>query len=108
MRDLIVAKLGDEKIKKDLLQILREGSSCVELDERSVVIPPNAPLEVVARSYHCYEFEVSFGSHYRVLVAIGGVRSVANGIVDPGLCFATLWYSSACELITVDFSELWP
>ncbi len=108
MFDKLREKLSAERIAADLSTMLREAGQRIELDGKQVVVPPDVALEVVARSLHAYDVEMGFGDHYRVLVAMGGIGSVEHGVVEPGICFATLWYSSGAELITVDFTTLMP
>ena len=91
----------DEMLFDDLRTVLEECGWQLELDERDVDIPRDVRLETVVRSCHLYEHSRGFGN-YTVVVAIGGIRSVANGIVEAGQGFASLWYSSTLNLITVD------
>jgi hypothetical protein len=96
--------LPDERIFQDVRNILDEGERRVELDGRWVPFEPDMPLQVLVRSVHAYEIDFGFGNHLRVLVAIGGVKEMTAGVPRASFCFATLWYSADCKLITVDFT----
>jgi len=106
--------LPDEMLFADLRTVLEERGWQVkrearyELEEREIDIPRGVGLETVARGVNLYEYSHRFGNHHVAVLAIGGVRSAANGIVEAGHCFAILWYSDACKLITVTFSEIMP
>ncbi len=95
-------------VEAALREVLDEDSSPIKLDGREVITSPNVRLEVVARSFHSYEFDIGFGPHFRALVAIGGVKDVSHGVADPEICFATLYFSLDASLITLDFSDQMP
>lgn len=108
MREFLVDKLPDEKITTDLRQVVAESNSFIQLEHRDIKMDSETKLEIVGRSYHCYNFDIGFGDHYRVCVAIGGVTNVAHGVPEAAKCFATMWYSVDRRLITVDFATQMP
>lgn len=108
MRQTLILELPDDRVKSDLASILLEGNGEIELDDQWVTVPADVALEIVARSFASYEFEIGFGDCYRVVIAIGGVTSCAHGIAHAGICFAMLWYSSDVRLINVDFLSAMP
>ena len=77
----------------------------VEVDSEWEVALPDEELEIVAESLHRYEFDIGLGDHHRVLVAIGGVRDVDNGVPKARRFFATLWYSPEGRLISIDLTR---
>ena len=98
--------ISDSQIKRDLGYILRNdiADEKVEInDEYYITIPSGAKLEVIAKSCRQNHYHSSFGDHYAVLVAIGGVVNITSGIPVPQYCYATLFYSSDKNLITLDF-----
>lgn len=99
--------LPQERILADVQRLLADAER-VELDGEWIAIAPDCELMIVARSCHERRVEVGFGTHFRALVAVGVIREVQHGIVEPGLCFASLWYSDKGELITVDFTSSMP
>jgi len=100
--------LSDDRIQADLRAVLAEDAHPIELDGSWLDVPIGVCVEVLARSFHTYEVEMGFGDHYRVLVALGGLKSMLHGIPEPGLCFVTIWYSANVKLITMDFSSRLP
>jgi len=62
-------------VADDVRTVLDAAGWEVEIDASLVTIDRDVPLEVVARSCHTYERKMSFGDHYRVLVAVGGIRT---------------------------------
>lgn len=105
MRDLLDKVVPASKIAADLTHVLASSAYIVELNGSSIRVPVDAPLHVVARSAHSYEYAMGFGDHYRALVAVGGVKGVSHGVPQAGICFATLWYSAEAVVSTVDFSS---
>jgi hypothetical protein len=99
--------LRSEQVVSDLRSVLEEAGWHIELDGKRVNVTTDR-FDVLARSCHTYDRDMSFGDHYRVLVAIGGVRGMAHGVPEAEICFATLWYSPALALITTDFSAALP
>lgn len=102
------AALPDERITSDLREELRQCQQQLELDDRTIDVPEDVGLAVVAKSFHAYRYDVGMGPHFRALVAIGGVEREEFGIVWAGLCFATLWYGEDGRVRTVDFSVKMP
>lgn len=95
--------LTDEKVADDLRSILDQCSWEVEFDDQPVTVPRDLATTVVERVYFERSEEIGFGSHYRVVVAIGGLESIEHGIVIPKICFSLLYYSLDREVITSDF-----
>lgn len=95
------------KITSDIAEILREGAGQVELEDGWRDVPADTPVQIVYRSYHASELPVGFQDHFRVLVALGGVKGIQNDVVEPGICFVRLIYNIRADLVTADFfSEL--
>ncbi|MFH1024679.1 MAG: hypothetical protein V1809_14955 [Planctomycetota bacterium] len=97
-----------ERVSNDLRRVLEEGGWKIELGGRITNVPPSAPIDILARSCHVYDYDIGFGNHYRVLTALGGILHNRNGVIEASLGFATLWYSEERNLITVDFSAAMP
>lgn len=107
MRELLDKQLPNAKILFDLRELLND-SSPIELEEGVAEVTDRTPLAVIAKGFHCYEFDIEWGEHFRTLVAIGDVTVTDAGAVEAGLCFATMIYRINGELITVDFARRWP
>ncbi len=104
MKDEINHNIPDSRIIADLAGVIwDEGGGTIEFDDGQLFIPSGVQLEVIAKSLHTYSYDIGFGHHYQVQVAIGGVTSLEHGIVDARYCFATLFYNLALKLITIDF-----
>lgn len=101
---LAIARLiPDSKIERDLHDLLVECRWQVELSGTTVPVAEGSEFKVIERIYIESTLEIGFGSHYRVLIAVGGLESVEHGIVIPNTCFALFYYSSSYELLTFDF-----
>jgi hypothetical protein len=102
--------LPDEVILRDLRRVLAEDANpslCLEGDDGEIQLTidaANVGLEVVTKCYLHERYEVGFGNHYRILVAIGGVEGVSSGIATARICFALLYYNEEPGLITLDYS----
>ncbi|MEM8998306.1 MAG: hypothetical protein AAGF23_26215 [Acidobacteriota bacterium] len=105
MQKLLETIVPDERILADTRQILSEIDYEVNLRAGLTRIPQDSEHAIVARTCCAYYFEIGFGSHFQVVVAVGGVASVEFGIVEAGICFFRLWYSAGGELITNDIFE---
>lgn len=57
---------------------------------------------IIAASLHTYSIEYGFGSHYRFLIAIGGLLDSENGILVAARTFITLFTTLDFSLITYD------
>ena len=68
----------------------------IEMIERSVS---------VGKSYHWYSIPYSYGPHFRVLIALGGLASHSQGILMANWRFLTLVVSENLKLITYDLHE---
>ena len=96
--------LSDESIFKSLRELLGECGEKVELvDGELVAVNPDVSLVVVERQLRQTELDLGFGTHFKILVAVGGLESVELGIVVPKICFATLYLGLSGRLITCDF-----
>lgn len=100
--------LSDDQVFADLRGILESGDSVIEFDEGAIAVDHNCICEIVSKHLMCRRFDHAFGSCFAVLVAVGGVRDIQHGVVEPRHCFATLWYTLKKELITTDFSKAMP
>lgn len=99
----ISKQLTDSMIDDALREILAEGNWEIELDDQQIHIEHNIGFKVIERVYLERSVDIDFGSHYRVLVAIGDLEPIEFGIVIPIVCFALLYYSLDHQLITCDF-----
>lgn len=114
------AALPDELVFAELRQIFAEsslthGALRIEIDDaRWVDVPPEAPLEVVAKTFVIENYVSRFSTGFRAQVAIGGVVSgircderdrTDREPVQARYCFATLFFSRERKLITIDFHE---
>ena len=99
--------LPDELIQEDLSKILwiEKIGKLIEIEEKNVIVPYGALLEVVSKSYRKNFYNIGFGNHYAVLVAIGGVIGQQSGIIEPKYCFATLFYTSFQTMICLEFHD---
>lgn len=97
--------LPDNVVVRDLRSLLAGAGCYFELGGKKIRVPPSARMNVVARSYHTYEYDLGFGDHYRVLIAVGGIVRIRYGIAKAKLSFASLWYSEERKLVTVDFRK---
>jgi hypothetical protein len=99
--------LPDERIVRDLINLLREGGdeAEIEFETGNVRIPAHPHVTLVTKSYRKEYFPIGFGSGYRVQVAVGDVEQTEYGILKAQYCFATLYYTTGPELITVDFHK---
>jgi hypothetical protein len=98
--------LPDLLVQADLQKILwDEQDDCkIELENGDVTISKGAKLEVIDKIYRKNIYDVSFGkSYFYTHVALGGVDRISGGVIRPTYCFATLFYSSDRNLITIDF-----
>ena len=78
----------------------------IELDEEWLAIPSDTALTVVKKTCRIERFHSGFGDEtFAAVLAVGGVLSVEHGIVNPHICFATLFFDFSCKLITVDFHK---
>ena len=105
MRKEIDLMLSDSTVLENLRRILEseEDPLEIELEHRRIFVPRGVSLEIVRKSAYTNNFQVGFGNHSRAWVAVGGVVSVSCGVIEPGLCFATLYFNEQGELMTVDF-----
>jgi hypothetical protein len=101
------AVLPDDRILMDVARIIgrerKGGQICVEEDYIDLAGDPK--IDLVTKSLFKEYFDISFGSGYRVQVAVGGVKDRASGILFAGYFFATLYYNLECQLVTVDFHK---
>lgn len=92
-----------EQVIADLREEFSQGP--VEIEGEWQVVLPEEELELVAQSLHGYKFDIGFGDHQRVLVAVGGVAEVENGVAKARRFFATLWYTADGKLISTDLTR---
>ena len=98
--------LPDAKVIEDVRRIVESDvDGKIEFDSGVVAIPIDANYEVVSKALIKQPEDIGFGSCFRAVVAIGGTKPPVYGIVRARYAFATIWYSTSGELITIDFSE---
>lgn len=98
--------LPDEKVIKDASDMLCEELEMPVDHLKPEEIPPaNARIDVVAKAFILTNYDHAFGNHYIAEVAIGGIEDQGHGVVSPKYFFASLYYSEALQIITVDFHE---
>jgi hypothetical protein len=99
--------LPDDRIVADASRLLREelARGGFASDPPESIPPADAPIELVSKVFIRFYYPHVFGNHFICRVAIGGIQSAAHGVVKPGYFFASLYYSAALELITVDFHD---
>jgi hypothetical protein len=104
--------LPDTLIQRDLIEILwkEKDEIEIELDEESphenVIVKKGEILQIISKCYRRNFQRIGFGdSYYYAQIAIGGVKDITGGVVYPVHCFATLFYTNSCKLITVDFHD---
>ena len=106
MQEFINESLPDGKVLQELREFLHDASGKpFEVSGEKILIPEDVELCIVAKVFYSYNFDIGFGNHYRVLVAIGGVEQVANGIVDASICFVLGYFNTNGGLITVDLNR---
>jgi hypothetical protein len=107
MRREVDLLLPDSVVFKALRRILEaiETPVEIELEDRIVAIPDGVTFDIIEKSVHINNFPVGFEDHFRAKVAIGGVVSIDGGIIEPELCFATLYFNPDGVQMTVDFWE---
>lgn len=100
--------LPDEQIIKDLSNTIwqekESGGIDIEVDDRKQFIPENISFDIVTKALFKEHYNLGFGT-YRVMVAIGGIKSCKHGVLIANCCFATLYYNDKCQVITVDFHD---
>lgn len=99
----ISKQITDSMIDDALREFLAEGNWEIEFDDQQFHVEQNVRLRVIERVYFERNIDADFGSHYRVLVAVGDLEPIEFGIVIPIVCFALLYYSLDHQLITCDF-----
>jgi hypothetical protein len=106
-RDYFDNVLPFETLQDELMAVLAAGDFCVELDGQEVTIPRDPVIQLVVRVARRYEINIGLGELSAVL-AVGGIESVRNGVVEAGICFATVRYNADGKRVTVDFSKSMP
>ena len=99
-------EISQDGVARDLRVLLDKADWHVEIDGESVDIDRSGSLDIVARSCHAYEYDIGFGDHYRVLVAVGGVQAVEHGVVQPRVCFASTYTNGTSEFFEVTNFDL--
>ncbi len=94
--------IPDKLVIDQLRAVLEEGDWRVEILSEWIDVPRNAQMQVVFRSYETSSLREVFGP-LRATVAIGSVSLDPSGPLYAATCFATLYFSSVVEFVTVDF-----
>ncbi|RKZ44555.1 MAG: hypothetical protein DRR00_27945 [Candidatus Parabeggiatoa sp. nov. 3] len=105
--------LPDRKIIRDIAQQLDDiaqfdeytrGQVEIEVeDEMRIIVPREASVDIVTKAFYREYFDINYGTGYRVLAALGGIKKIQAGIVYPVYSFIVLYYDSELNLTTVDF-----
>ncbi|MEK8020229.1 MAG: hypothetical protein VSS75_025435 [Candidatus Parabeggiatoa sp.] len=105
--------LPDRKIIRDIAQQLDDiaqfdeytrGQVEIEVeDEMRIIVPREASVDIVTKAFYREYFDINYGTSYRVLAALGGIKKIQVGIVYPVYSFIALYYDSELNLTTVDF-----
>lgn len=101
---LIDQILPDERVEHDVRACLAENEYTIELEEESIVIDPDVPVERVSKSVIHPYVEFPFGP-VRAAVAIGGVASTEHNVIEAVHCFAIAYYTEDGRLISMDFVD---
>jgi len=100
----IDAWMPNTRIRDDLRKVVEsDANGLLELDSGVIAVPPNTIYEVVSKALISQHPDIGFGSCFRVVVAIGGLKTTTSGITMSNLAFSTIWYTLSGEVITVDF-----
>lgn len=101
--------LPKEKAIEQVQKLIRkDGKFEIELDGKILKLPGDFKIEEIGKSFHSYNYDVGFGDHFRVSLAIGGIQAERNGILTAKHCFASAFFSLDGSLISVDFSSKTP
>ena len=108
------SRLPNPKIAQDIAQQLdkialrkttrdRDEVEIEVEDQAIIIVPRQTPVEIITKALYKEYFDISFGTGYRVLAALGGIKEIECGIIEPVYSFITLHYDSELNIITVDF-----
>ena len=105
LEEMLNVVLPDSKIIDDLTAEIhgRMGGVVPQGATPGVAIPADATFPVLFKMFLKEYYEGVGCSAFKVMIAVGGVESVAHGVVQPKYCFATLRYSRDVQLISADF-----
>jgi hypothetical protein len=99
--------LPNEKVIQDMVNYTWGNENhevAVEVeDEVKIILARPLPIEVVTKAFYQEYFEIGFGTGYRVLAALGGIKEIKFGVVYPTYCFMTLYYNSDLIPLTADY-----
>jgi len=99
-----VAQQFDKMILKNAKKTRNEIEIEIE-DQAIIIIPRQVSVEIVTKALYKEYFDISFGTGYRILAALGGIKEIEFGIIEPVYCFITMYYDSKLNLIAVDFHK---
>jgi hypothetical protein len=90
---------------KFMLSNARGHNICIQLDDcESKTVPVGVAISIITKAVFKEYTKFAFGT-YKVVVAVGGIDREKYGLITAKYCFATLYYSEDCKLITLDFHE---
>lgn len=105
--------LSDSKIIRDIAQQIDDIAQLSEYakdqieieveDGVRIIVPCKVPVDIVTKALYKEYFDINFGTGYRVLAALGGIKKIQAGIIYPMYAFIALYYDSELNLTTVDF-----
>ncbi len=97
--------LPNEKVIQDMVNYTwgNENREVEVEDEAKIVLEKPLLIEVVTKAFYQEYFEIGFGTGYRVLAALGGIKEIKFGVIYPTHCFMTLYYNSDLIPLTADY-----
>lgn len=81
-----------------------DGRAIVQLEDRSVVVPVDAELTILAKTLFKERYETAFPTGLRVEIAIGGIVQGGFGQAQGELCSATLFVDTSGNAGRITFS----
>lgn len=101
--------LPEHKVLSDIALFFADPNNReLEFEEGIVYIEPEESHDILARKLILGDGSDEFSNAIAVIVAIGGVTERNYGMALPKHCFATIWYSSALEVTSIDFDSYCP
>ena len=96
------------QVTDDLKTIITKEKGRIDVDGRSLVIPVETTLDVVAKCMGVSYSGEDNGNRFGALIAVGGVVSQKHNVIIPRYAFSIMWYSEKKELQSVKFSKRYP
>lgn len=97
-----------QQLDKMTLKSAKKNRDEVEIeieDQAIIIVPRQMSVEIVTKALYKEYFEISFGTGYRVLAVLGGIKEIEFGIIEPVYSFITMYYDSELNLIAIDFHK---